>query len=175
MTKAMQIMCVAVLLTSGVLQAEVTIETVPVGNVGNTADAAVMTNDRTTGYGAVSYAYNIGKYEVTNAQYCGFLSAVAQDDTHNLYNEEMGTDVRGGIVRGGTPGQYTYACKADMGNKPVNVVSWLDAARFTNWLHNGQPVDAQGPATTEDGAYDLSVVNPGENVICTFTNLLLVI
>ena len=31
--------------------------------------------------------------------------------------------------------------------------SFWDAARFTNWLHNGQPTGPQGPGTTEDGAY----------------------
>ncbi len=30
-------------------------------------DAAVMTNDGTTGYGSVGYTYSIGKYEVINA------------------------------------------------------------------------------------------------------------
>ena len=29
-----------------------------------------------------------------------------------------------------------------MGNKPVNFVSWLDAARYVNWLENGMPSDA---------------------------------
>jgi formylglycine-generating enzyme required for sulfatase activity len=38
-----------------------------------------------------------------------------------------------------------------MGDKPVNYVSWYDAARFTNWLHNGQ-----GAGSTETGAYTLS-------------------
>ena len=49
------------------------IETVPVRNVGNTAD--------TTGYGGVSYEYSIGKYEVTAGQYTELLSAVAATDT----------------------------------------------------------------------------------------------
>jgi formylglycine-generating enzyme required for sulfatase activity len=35
----------------------------------------------------------------------------------------------------------------------VNYVNFWDAARFANWLHNGQPTGAQGPATTEGGAY----------------------
>jgi hypothetical protein len=34
-------------------------------------------------------------------------------------------------------------------------VSWGDAARFMNWLHNGQPTGAQGMGTTERGAYTL--------------------
>jgi formylglycine-generating enzyme required for sulfatase activity len=37
-----------------------------------------------------------------------------------------------------------------MENKPVNFVSWYDAIRFANWLHNGQ-----GSGDTEDGAYTL--------------------
>jgi sulfatase modifying factor 1 len=32
-------------------------------------------------------------------------------------------------------------------------VSFWDAARFANWRHNGQPTGAQGPGTTENGAY----------------------
>ena len=32
-------------------------------------------------------------------------------------------------------------------------MSFYDALRFANWLHHGQPVGPQGPATTEAGAY----------------------
>jgi len=35
----------------------------------------------------------------------------------------------------------------------VNCVSWADAARFANWLHNGQPTGAQDLTTTENGSY----------------------
>ena len=42
---------------------------------------------------------------------------------------------------------------ADWANRPVNYVSFWDAARFANWLHNGQPTGPQGPGTTEGGAY----------------------
>ena len=38
----------------------------------------------------------------------------------------------------------------------MNHVNWGDSARFTNWLHNGQPTGAQGAATTETGAYTLN-------------------
>ena len=62
----------------------VVIETVPVGNVGNAgelsgAGAGGRGPDRICG--AVDYAYNIGKYEVTNAQYAEFLNAAAATDT----------------------------------------------------------------------------------------------
>ena len=43
-----------------------------------------------------------------------------------------------------------------MDNKPVNFVSWYDAARFANWFHNGQPIGKQDSASTEDGAYTFS-------------------
>ncbi len=38
-----------------------------------------------------------------------------------------------------------------MGDKPVNYVSWFDAARVSNWLMNG----ATGTSSTETGAYTL--------------------
>lgn len=120
----------------------------PVGNAGNTADY--------TTYGAVSYSYRIGKYEVTNDQYARFLNAVADTDTYSLYNTSMGSDARGGITRSGSSGTYTYAVKANMGDKPVIFTSWYDAVRFCNWLHNGQRTGAQDATTTESGAYTLT-------------------
>jgi len=125
--------------------AAVTIDWATVGNAGNAAD--------TTGFGAVSYEYRIGKTEVTNAQYAEFLNAVAATDTNNLYNTNMGTDARGGITRSGSSGSFTYSAKTNMGNKPVNYVSWYDAARFSNWLTNGQP---SGGGGTETGVYTLT-------------------
>jgi len=52
---------------------------------------------------------------------------------------------------------FGYAPKAAMGDKPVNLVNFWDACRFCNWLHNGMPEGPQGAATTEFGAYDLTV------------------
>lgn len=126
----------------------ITVDTVAVVNAGNPASA--------TGLGAVSYSYQAGKYEVTNSQYAAFLNAVASTDNFGLYNNEMDTTVFGGITRSGSSGGYTYAAKPGFGNKPVTYVSFWDAARFTNWLNNGQ-----GSASTETGSYTLnSVTNP---------------
>ena len=74
----------------------------------------------------------------------------------------MGSDSRyGGITRSGTEASYSYTAKDDFANKPVTYVSWHDAARFCNWLHNGQP---SGPrANTETGAYNMSSVDPVRN------------
>jgi len=141
------------------VQAGVVIDTVPVGNPGNANDA--------TGYGAVDYAYNIGKYEVTAGQYTEFLNAVAATDAYGLYNPSMDSGHYGcQITQNGTSGTFTYdfsggtveapgSTAADWADRPVNYVSWGDAARFANWLHNGQPTGAQDLSTTEDGSYFL--------------------
>jgi formylglycine-generating enzyme len=135
------------------LQAEVTIETVPVGNPNNAADS--------TGYGAVNYEYNIGKYEVTNAQYCAFLNSVAASDPYQLYATDMAGGY-GGIVQSGLQGGYTYSPRGSLADRPVNHVNWGDAARFANWLHNGQPTGTltgdptQDAGLTENGAYYLN-------------------
>src|SRR3990172_7464768 len=56
----------------------------------------------------------------------------------------------------GASGCYTYSVASDWANRPVNYVSWGDAARFTNWLTNGQPTGPQNVLTTEDGSYSLN-------------------
>jgi probable HAF family extracellular repeat protein len=123
--------------------------TVPVGDAGNTPD--------TTGHGALAYGYRIGSFEVTAGQYCEFLNKVAATDPYGLYNTEMWTDTYGcKIQRDGSSGTFTYTVAADRANRPVNWVSWGDAARFCNWLSHGQPSGSQGTATTEDGSYYLN-------------------
>ncbi|MBX7071770.1 MAG: formylglycine-generating enzyme family protein [Pirellulales bacterium] len=135
----------------------VTIPTVPVGNPGNAPDQLwTQTNPTNLLFGSVGYAYRIGTTEVTVGQYTDFLNAVAATDTYALYNTSMGTDLNiAGIARTGSSGSYTYSVIGSA-NKPVTNVSWGDAARFSNWLNNGQPTGAQGPGTTETGAYTLN-------------------
>ena len=132
--------------------ADVVIQWVNVGNPGNAAD--------TTGFGSVSHSYRISRHEVTNTQYTEFLNAVAGTDTHGLYNASMGSNSRGGITQSCDLTGCSYSVKGDMGDKPVNYVSFWDAARFSNWLHNGQPTGMQDNSTTEDGAYTLDATNP---------------
>jgi hypothetical protein len=136
----------------------VNIEMVTVGNPGNAADTEIMVTDGTSGYGSVPYSFRIGKYEVTAGQYTEFLNAVAKDDPNGLYNTNMGEPVALGlqganIQRIGTSPNYSYSVADDWADRPVNYVSFWDAARFANWLHNGQPTGPQGAGTTEDGAY----------------------
>jgi formylglycine-generating enzyme required for sulfatase activity len=120
----------------------VTLDMVTVGNAGNAND--------TTGYGGVGYSYQIAKYDVTIGQYTAFLNAVAATDTYSLYNTSMATDLNiAGISRAGSSGSYTYSVIGSA-NRPITYVSWFDAARFANWMANGQ-----GSGSTETGAYTL--------------------
>ena len=115
-----------------------------VGNPGNPGAAF--------GLGKVNANFLIGKYEVTNNQYAGFLNAKAAiGDPLELYNPEMSTHPTGGIVRvgvGTTVDPYVYLVLPFMGSKPANFVSFYDAMRFSNWMHNGM-----GSGDTESGSY----------------------
>ena len=134
--------CLVSSLTCSALHAEVTIEMVTVGDAGNVANA--------DGIGAVPYVYRIGTYEVTIGQYAEFLNAVAAEDPYGLYNEQMATSANAaGIERTGEAGAYRYRV-VGTALRPITYVSWWDAARFCNWLHNGQ-----GTGSTEEGAYPL--------------------
>jgi formylglycine-generating enzyme required for sulfatase activity len=153
----------------------VTIDTVTVGDPGNAADI--------TGFGAVDSIYSISKYETTISQYATFLNSVASvttnayiitaDSTNNYLNElyyfkmSVTNDVRvGGINRSGSgtsADPFVYQVTGG-GNRPIANVSWIDAARFANWMNNG----ATNGASTETGAYTLNGaltgdfhVNPG--------------
>ena len=141
----------------------VNIDWVTVGGAGNSCDVQAEGC-----FGAVSNVYQIGKYEVTNGQYVEFLNAVAATDTNALYNTGMASDAfpfYGGITRSGNSGSYTYSAIVGSANEPVNLVSFYDGLRFANWLQNGQPAGAQGNATTEDGAYTITLAGITDNSI----------
>jgi formylglycine-generating enzyme required for sulfatase activity len=133
---------------------------VSVGDPGNAPDTRVMVSDRTTGYGAVPYVYEIGKFDVTNAQYAAFLNAVAaQSDPYLLYfpcmNRSQCYHEGSGIARTGKPGSYHYSAQPGRALRPVNYVNLFMSMRFANWMNNGQ-----GHASTESGAYTLTGGTP---------------
>ncbi len=150
------ILSLALLVAASASAQTVAIEWVTVGNPGNAAQSASNRNHGATGgdgYGAVAYEYQIGKYEVTNAQYAAFLNAVALTDSYGLYNSSMSST---GIVRSGSSGSFIYSATLELANRPVVHVSWFDAARMANWMMNGQ-----GSGSTETGAYTLNGATSG--------------
>jgi formylglycine-generating enzyme required for sulfatase activity len=166
-----RIAVLAAVMASGVCVAQaagaqpVAIDTVPVGNPGNAGDVQPSGT-----YGAVDYEFVIGRFEVTAGQYTAFLNAVAASDPEGLYHTRMDYDAdptREGcnIERHGVSGSYTYSVAPDWADRPVNYVSWADAARFANWMHNGQPTGAQDLTTTEDGSYFLDGLSEGNDTL----------
>ena len=168
---------------------EASLSFVTVGNPGNAPDP-------NTGYGAVGYTYDIGQCDVTIGQYCQFLNAVAATDTYGLYNSAMSGGYPVGIVRRGLSGSYTYSVSrsgfgwesyasdypglypsalAAANDAPVFDVTWGDAARFCNWLQNGQPSFLQGNpgeivGSTETGAYTLNGATSNSGLMAVTRN-----
>ncbi len=157
---SLMILAAAMVLATGMAQA-VNIDLVTVGNPVN---AGEWSGESYGGWGpdricgSVGYEYQIGKYEVTAAQYTEFLNHKATvTDTYGLYNTYMAdpTNYWGcNIQRTGSEGSYRYSVASDWANRPVNYVSFWDAARFANWMNNGQ-----GNGDTETGAYTLNGYN----------------
>lgn len=115
-----------------------------VGNPGNSPDIR-------TGLGAVASTYAISKTEVTNTQYAAFLNSVdpAGENALELYNPSMAGN-RSGIANSGSSNGSRYVALPGQQQKPVTYVSFFDAMRFANWLHNGQ-----GAGDTETGVYTI--------------------
>jgi len=134
----------------------VTIDFATVGSPGNAPNPV-------NGWGAVPSIFQISMLETTNAQYAAFLNAVDLEGTNpnGVYDARMGSDAQGGIAfNAGAAGGGKYAVKSGTNpngvaypNVPVVFTTWFSAARFANWLGNGQPLSA---ASMENGTYTLA-------------------
>lgn len=120
----------------------VTIETVPVGDVGNAAD--------TNGLGAVDYAYSIGTYGVTVGQYAEYLNTLRKRPGRVCYSDDMSPQISR-VETGNPDDPIIYSIVPGRENEPVAGVSFWNACAFANWLSNGQ-----GQADTETGSYTLN-------------------
>ena len=174
--------CLSLLAMSLVLQgasitsAQVVFNWVTIGDTGNTADTLVMTKcpstfctgDGTTGYGSVNYEYEIAAEHVTASQYTEFLNSADPNGTNalNLFDSRMDTFFHpvsflpvpaytGSIdFDNSAAAGSKYSAKVGQENFPATWVSWVSAARFVNWLSNGQ-----GTGDTESGVYNNLPVN----------------
>jgi len=184
MRKCMTIVAVVAMVLTCVsgAQADVVMETVTVGYPGNTGE---WSGESYGGggpdalVGAVDYAYNIGTYEVTAGQYRDFLNAVCPtgSNPYGLHSQYMDILPRGcQITWNAESSTWDFSgrpsgTEADWVHRPVNYVNWGDAARFANWMHNGQPTGEltgdpiQDGWLTEDGSYFLDGATSGADLM----------
>ncbi|MFM8292104.1 MAG: SUMF1/EgtB/PvdO family nonheme iron enzyme, partial [Planctomycetia bacterium] len=115
--------------------------------------------------------------------YAEFLNAVDPNGTNprGVYSLSMGgTSALGGInFSSGASTGAKYSVKAgapsgapagtSYGQMPVNFVTWFSAARFVNWLNNGQPSGTSAAASMEIGAYTLNSATSG-NIVARNAN-----
>lgn len=157
---ATPILTALIMSSTPALAQELFIETVLVNAPGNPADPM-------TGYGAVNAAFKISKSELTLEQYAAFLNAIAAVPKHPAISDLWATEMmsekedpgplisRSGSGTAQDPYRYAIAPSTlwgpHAGKRPVAWVTWFDAARFANWMHNG----ATANADTESGAYPL--------------------
>ena len=128
--------------------------------------------------GAVEQPFLISKYEITAAQYCSFLNAVAcYKDPHHLYKKEMTEDpyvasiTRTIYQNEAQETLFFYEPVENRGSLPITYVTLHDAERFCNWLENGAPTRDRDPlflqACTEEGAYLFSTMDSSTREIAT--------
>ena len=122
-------------------------EYVSISDIGNSNDDS--------GIGSVNYEFKMSKFLITNNEYVEFLNSIASTDLYGLYDLNMSNN-RGGIIRSGSDGSYSYSIRTNYGNKPVVYINWYNAARYCNWLHNNKSSGPQNNSTTEDGSYQLT-------------------
>ena len=125
-------------------------EFVAIGNPGNADDTTGAPNPA----GSVAYAYNMGKYEVSEEMITKYNSNYGTANSLAITKDTRGVD------------------------KPATNVNWNEAARFTNWLNTSTGGSAAYNFTTSgvndnialwgsgDAGYD--ALNPYRNSLATY-------
>jgi len=140
------------------------IDFVHIGAVGNAPWTGNGTaGDQAIGRGGVNYPYNIGRFEVTTAQWVDFFNAAydrpPSDALPNLlpptYWGAVGTTPH-------TPGGQRWAVPPGHEMYPVGNISWRMAAMYCNWLCNNKSTDR---SAFLNGAYDVSTFGYSGNSI----------
>jgi formylglycine-generating enzyme required for sulfatase activity len=107
----------------------VSVTFVTIGDAGNAAD--------TTGYGDVSYAYDISKFEITEGNIAVY-NADPVNSTRQITIDSRGTD------------------------KPATSVSWNEAARYVNWLNIKEGIQPAYYFTTSGVNDNITLWSSGE-------------
>jgi len=110
------------------------IDFVQIGNPGNEAD--------TTGFGAVSYTYNLGKYEISR----DMIEKANLDGNLGLTLMTMTNLASNGL------------------NKPAIGINWNEAARFVNYLNTSKGYQAAYNFTTTGANDNITIWSLGQYI-----------
>ena len=142
------------------------IDFVTIGAVNNPAwTGGGFNNNR----GSVGYVYNIGRFEVTTAQWAEFMNAAFDRPANDRIPHVIAPYGWGAIAATpNTPGARRWSVPAGNEMIPTGGISWRTAAIYCNWLHNNKSTDRAAFMT---GAYDVGTFgfSPGGE---TFTDQL---
>jgi len=141
-------------------------------DIGNAGNPAYFGNPGFPGgVGSVSYNYRMSKTETTRGEFAEFLNAVATNPSAPSFVTTLWSgSTNFGINRTLSGGSYVYT-PAGSPTQPISNVSWTMAARYVNWLNNGQPTITTGSAAWDSalntGAYTIasSRLNTNSNTL----------
>lgn len=123
------------------------------------------------GRGSVDYSFRASTLEVTTGQWMEFLNTFAPFADSTLSHHEP-VHWGAGPTRAYPNNRWGYSLRGLPGDSmmPVGGITWRDAARYVNWLHNGKQAD---PATLITGAYDTTTFgrNPDGSITDAPTRL----
>lgn len=110
--------------------------------------------------GRVNYSYKIMRVEVSAEQWLEFVNAFGPlGDPFGIGAEAEWIEP---VI--GDPTRFQLVPGEDAEIRPIQGVSWRNAARYCNWLHNGKDVSLEALA---DGAYDTSTFGDcGTGTLC---------
>lgn len=122
-----------------------------VGSPGNAPYTGPSAGNLATNRGSVSSVFRIAALEVSTAQWLEFANAVGPlGETFRIGDGPIG-GYEPDPTYSGPGSRYRLKGIADAGRLPVYGISWLNAARYCNWLHNNKDISLAALTT---GAYD---------------------
>lgn len=145
-----------------------------VGNVGNAPYTSSNPDDvNVNGRGSVNYEFRASRLEITTGQWVEFLNAFAPFAQSPLNGHATGSfpqRIGAGLGPVLPNGNRTLLIPSSIPNAamlPVGGISWRDAARYCNWLHNNKEVSLAAIST---GAYDTTTWGGGPGGVAPYTD-----
>lgn len=110
-------------------------------------------------YGGVNYSYRISKTEMRASDWLEFANAfVGLGDPFDIGHQVDSWTLQTAYGPGGIPAYFTLRNGQAPDRIQLMNVSWFNAARYCNWLHNNKEVSIKA---LQYGAYDLRAFTDG--------------